>query len=165
MMRLLGICAVFALAISAASLARAEMPAGNMGMPMGGAKPMPANMTDMREGIPLTGEERALVAANMRQMLASVQGVTDALARGDNKAVAEAASKSGTVMMQELPVQIRMKFPPPFAQMGMASHKLFDRIAREAKSAKGPAPMLKLLSESMQNCVACHATYRFAPAK
>jgi len=49
--------------------------------------------------------------------------------------------------------------------MGMASHKLFDRIAREAKTAKGPAPILKLLSESMQNCVACHATYRFAPAK
>ena len=164
-MRLLGVCAVLVLAISALSLARAEMPPASMGMPMGGGKPMPGKVTDMREGIPLTDEEKALVAANMRQMLASVQGVTDALARGDGKAVAEAASKSGLVMMQELPVQIRMKFPPPFAQMGMASHKLFDQIAREARSAKGPAPILRLLSESMQNCVACHATYRFAPAK
>jgi len=154
-MRPYGIYVVFVLAVSITGLARAGMPAGNMGMSMDGGKPMAANVADSREGIPLTEEERALVAANMRQMLASVQGVTDALARGDGKTAAEAASKSGVVMMQELPVQIRMKFPPPFAQMGMASHKLFDRIAREAKTAKGPAPILKLLSESMQQCVAC----------
>ncbi len=164
-MRLSKICAVLVLACSAASPARAGMPAGNRDMPMNGGKPMPVITADSREGIPLTGEERALVAANMRQMLASVQGVADALARGDRKAVTEAAAKSGMVMMQELPVQIRMKFPPAFAQMGMASHKLFDRIAREAGTAKGSAPMLKLLSESMRQCVACHATYRFVPMK
>lgn len=162
-MRSLEICAVLALGLSTASLARAEMPPGSMGMP--GGKPMPVNASDTREPVHLTAEERALLAANMRQMLASVQGVTAALARGDRKAVAEAAAKSGMTMMQELPVQIRMKFPPAFAQMGMASHKLFDRIAREAGTAKGSAPILKILSESMQNCVACHAAYRFAPAK
>jgi hypothetical protein len=32
-------------------------------------------------------------------------------------------------MMQELPSQIRVKFPEPFTQMGMASHKVFDQIA------------------------------------
>ena len=117
-MRSIGIRTVLALAISAASLARAEMTPGNMSMPMSGGKPVPAKASDMREAVPLTEPEKTLVAANMRQMLASVQGITDALARGDRKAVAEAASKSGMVMMQELPVQIRMKFPPPFAQMG-----------------------------------------------
>jgi len=164
-MRFLEIGAVLVFVFSAASLARADMAPGNMGMPMGSGKPIPVSVSDTRESVPLTEQEKALVAANMRQMLTSVQGVTEALAHGDSKAVAEAASKSGMAMMQGLPVQIRMKFPPPFAQMGMASHKLFDQIAREAKTAKGPAPVLRLLSESMHNCVACHATYRFAPAK
>lgn len=58
-----------------------------------------------------------------------------------------------------------MKFPLAFSQMSMASHQVFDRIAREAKTAKGSAPILRLLSESMQSCVACHATYRFAPPR
>jgi hypothetical protein len=65
----------------------------------------------------------------MRQMLASVQGITDGLALGDMQAMVEAASKSGGSMMQELPSQIRVKFPEPFTQMGMASHKVFDQIA------------------------------------
>ncbi len=166
MLRPLGICAVLVLACSAAGMARAEMPSGpGTGMSMPGARPMPEKASDTRQVIPLTEPERAIVAAEMRQMLASVQGVTDGLARGDRQAVARAASRSGMAMMQELPAPIRMKFPPAFAQMGMASHKLFDQIAREARTARGPTPILKLLSESMQNCVACHASYRFAPAK
>lgn len=165
-MRLLKLYAVIALVFPTVSLAQGPMSGGgNMGMPMMGAKPMPENVNDTRQVIPLTEPERALVVADMRQMLASVQGVADGLARGDKQAVAEAASRSGMTMMQELPAPIRMKFPPPFSQMGMASHQLFDRITREAGTAKGPAPILKLLSESMQSCVACHATYRFAPPK
>lgn len=66
-------------------------------------------------------------------------------------------------MMQEVPAQIRMKFPEPFMQMGMALHKVFDRIAPETRSVKNPGPTLKLLSEAMQNCIACHASYRCAP--
>jgi hypothetical protein len=159
--RILPICTVLLLAFSAGNFARA----GNMDMPTSGGKPMPPDAPDMRVVIPLTEAEQALVMANMRQMLGSVEGVTDALARGDSKAVAEAASRSGMAMMQKVPMQIRMKFPPPFAQMGMASHKPFDQIAREAETAKGPAPILELLSESIRNCNACHASYRFAPPK
>jgi hypothetical protein len=77
----------------------------------------------------LTEAEITIVAEEMRQMLASVQGITDGLALGDMKAMVEAASKSGGSMMQELLSQIRVKFPEPFTQMGMASHKVFDQIA------------------------------------
>lgn len=135
------------------------MAGGNMGTPV------PEKVKDSRQIVPLTEEERSIVAAEMRQMLASVQGVTDGLSRGDMQTVIEAASKSGVVMMQELPSQIRMKFPAPFSQMGMASHKAFDRIARETKSIKDPLPVLKQLSVGMQSCIACHAAYRFAPPK
>lgn len=138
-----------------------RMGRGHMDMPMAG-KPMQEKVEDNREIVPLTASETAIVLAQMRQMLASVQGVTDGLARGDTPAVIEAASQSGMAMMQGVPAQIRAKFPPPFRQMGMASHRAFDQIVSEAGSAKGPAPLLKLLSESIQNCVACHASYRFA---
>jgi hypothetical protein len=77
----------------------------------------------------LTEAEITIVAEEMRQMLASVQGITDGLALGDMQAMVEAASKSGGSMMQELPSQSRVKFPEPFTQMGMASHKVFDQIA------------------------------------
>lgn len=140
------------------------MTGGNMGKPMT-SSPMPQNVDDNRQIIPLTEAETAIVAGEMRQMLASVQGIADGLAIGDMKAVVEAASKSGGHMMQELPAQIRMKFPEPFKQMGMATHKVFDQIARETKTIKDPVPVLSELSTAMQNCVACHATYRFAPPR
>jgi len=165
-MRLPYLCAILALLFSTAAFAQDMKPAtgGDTGSPVM-AKPMPAKVDDNRQIVPLTEAERALVAIEMRQMLASVQGVTDGLAKGDMAAVAEAASRSGMVMMQELPAPIRMKFPATFGQMGMASHKAFDQIAMKAKTTKDPAPILKQLSEGMQNCVACHATYRFAQPK
>ncbi len=137
---------------------------GNMDKPMA-AKPMPHKVEDKRQIVSLTEAERAVVAAEMRQMLASVQGVTDALARGDTQAVVHAASRSGMAMMQEVPAPIRMKFPAPFTQLGMASHRVFDRIAQETKGVTDPGPTLKLLSEAMQSCIACHASYRFASPK
>lgn len=165
-MRLSNCCAILTLLFSTAVFAQEQMPmtGGNMGKPMTG-KPMPEKADDNRQIIPLTEAEITIVAGEMRQMLASVQGITDGLAMGDMQAVAEAAAKSGGSMMRELPAQIRMKFPEPFTQMGMATHKVFDQIARETKSIKNPAPILGQLSTAMQNCIACHATYRFAPPR
>jgi hypothetical protein len=165
-MRLSSLCAILTLICSTTTFAQEQMPmtGGNMDKPMTG-KPMPEKVEDNRQIIPLTEAEIATVAQEMRQMLASLQGVTDGLAVGDMKSVVEAASKSGAAMMLELPSQIRMKFPEPFMQMGMATHKVFDQIAQDTKTIQNPAPILKQLSAAMQNCVACHATYRFAPPK
>lgn len=76
-----------------------------------------------------------------------------------------ATSKSGMTTMHDVPSPICMKFPEPFVQMGMASHRAFDQIARDAKTANGSGPILQLLAEASQNHVACHATYRFAPPR
>lgn len=154
-------CAILIVLFSTTTFAQDMRPmaGGNTG------KAMPEKVDDNRQIVPLTEAERVIVAAEMRQMLASIQGITDGLARGDMQAVVGSASKSGMAMMQELPSQIRMKFPAPFSQMGMASHKAFDQIAQETKNIKDPAPVLKHLSAAMQNCLACHAAYRFAPSK
>jgi hypothetical protein len=160
-MRPLLFCAVLALPYAIASFAQDGMPSAGPHM----GKPLPATTTDLRQIVPLTEPERALVAERMRKMLTSVDGVVDGLARGDARAVAEAASRSGTHMMQDLPPQIRKQFPPAFAQMGMAAHKVFDQIAHETKSVKNPAPTLKRLAEAIKSCDACHAAYRFAPPR
>ena len=122
--------------------------------------PMPTKVEDTRQAVQLTEAERTIVVADMRQMLASIQAIADGVANGNMQAVAKAASKSGESMMAELPTQIRMKFPESFAQMGLASHKAFDRIALEAQTGKNQAAVLKQLAAGIQNCVACHATYR-----
>jgi cytochrome c556 len=158
-MRISNFSGVLALLFLLPAFAQDQMPAAS-GSAMD--KPMPENVDDTRQIVPLNAAETAMVAAQMRQMLASVQGIADGLARNDMKAVAEAASSSGPSMMKGLPVQIRKKFPESFAQMGMATHKAFEQIAHEA-SMKDPGPVLEQLSAAMQNCLACHATYRFAP--
>jgi hypothetical protein len=163
-MRLSNLCALFTLLFSTTAFAQDMMPGGSMGKSMTD-KPMPEKVEDTRQVVPLTETEITIVAAEMRQMLASVQGIADGLALGDLKTVTEAASRSGSAMMKELPAQIRMKFPESFTQMGMATHKAFDQIAQETKSIKDPVPVLTQLSTATQSCVACHATYRFAPPK
>jgi cytochrome c556 len=158
--------AVLTLAVSTLGFAQGPMQAAadNKGRSEMG-KPMPENLSDQRQVVPLTEPERVLVAAKMRIMLTSVEGIAEGLAHGDTKAVVEAASRSGTHMMKELPAQIRKKFPPPFARLGMATHRLFDQIAHDTKSVKNPAPTLMRLGEAIQRCNACHAAYRFAPPK
>lgn len=165
-MRLLTFCAALSILFSTATFAQEMMPmaGGNMGKAMA-VKPMPEKVEDNRQIVPLTEPEITIVTEEMRQMLASIQGITDGLAIGEIQAVVEAASKSGSAMMQGLPSQIRMKFPETFTQMGMATHKVFDQIAMETKSIKNPGPVLQQLSTATQNCVACHASYRFVPPK
>jgi hypothetical protein len=164
-MRSLGIYAVLAVTLAMTSPVQAETPTGKMDMPASDSKTMSANAADTREVVMLTQEERAQVLTRMRQMLVNVQEITAALARGDKKAVAQAASGNGAAMMQDMPQALHMKFPPAFPKMGMPMHQHFDQIAKEAGTAKSPAPILKLLSEGMQSCVACHAAYRFDSPK
>lgn len=165
-MPLVKLCSVFILLFSTATFAQDMMPTTSGGMDKHMTpKPMPEKVEDSRVIITLTEAEKAIVMEQMRQMLSSVQGITDGLAQGDSQAVLESASKSGPSMMQDLPSQIRMKFPEPFSQMGMATHMAFDKIVQEAKDIKSPVPILKQLSVAIQNCDACHATYRFALPK
>lgn len=162
-MRLPGFWLSFALMVPAVGFAQQPMPTGNSGsMPMAQMVATPAApASDHRHVIQLTTAQREMLLADMRQMLVSVQGVVDGLARGNMQAVSAAARQSGTTMMQGLPASTRRRFPNAFTQLGMASHRAFDRIAEEARDRKRPAVILGLLSQSLQSCSACHAAYRF----
>ncbi len=111
---------------------------------------------DGRTAIQLPMEARDLVLAEMRTMLASVQGVLDGAARSDTAAIRTAAAASGLVMAAD-PVLERV-LPKAFLQMGMRTHVAFDTLAAHAGS--GPAFAINGLVGITSSCVACHATYR-----
>lgn len=155
------LCVVLAVVASSTGFAQGVTSIGRDAVMPVAAWSGPEGAADIRQIVRLTGAEKALVLDNMRQMLASVERVTDGLARGDKDAVARAASSSGMVMMKSLPSATRKKFPPAFTQLSSASHKAFDQIASEIQTDQDPKPVLKLLSQGLQACVACHSAYRF----
>lgn len=126
---------------------------------MGGEAAKPAPET--RQAIVLTADERAIVLAEMRGFMESVQGVLAAVAANDAKALAEAAGKSGMKVMGHLPMATRAKFPPELMAIGRATHMGFDSLAADASGGAVPADTVARLATISGQCVACHATFRF----
>ena len=52
------------------------------------------------------------------------------------------------------------KLPLEFKQLGLATHRGFDSIADEAERRRSTDHAPKQLGDVMQNCVACHGTWR-----
>ncbi|HFQ14637.1 MAG TPA: hypothetical protein ENK40_07580 [Gammaproteobacteria bacterium] len=121
--------------------------------------------SDGREALLLEPGERDLVLAEMRQFLASVQGITDGLTGKDMQRVAEAARGVGAAAQQAVPASLVGKLPLSFKKLGFDTHRKFDLLALDAEQLEDPEHTLQQLSELMNNCVACHATYRIDSLK
>jgi hypothetical protein len=130
----------------------------NHGM-MGGETAKAAPET--RQAVVLNADERAMVLAEMRGFMESVQGVLSAVAAKDAKALAESAGRSGMKVMGHLPMATRAKFPPALMAMGRATHMGFDSLATDAASGTVPADTVARLATISSGCVACHAAFRF----
>lgn len=115
---------------------------------------------DGRTAIVLESGERALILAEMRAFVESIQQITAGLSREDMQAVAEAARLSGRAAQQQVPVPLMGKLPLTFKQLGLDTHQQFDQLALDAEQLGDPAHSLQQLGRLMQNCVACHAAYR-----
>lgn len=121
--------------------------------------------SDGREALLLEPGERDLVLAEMRQFLVSVQGITDGLTGKDMQRVAEAARGVGAAAQQAVPASLVGKLPLSFKKLGFDTHRKFDLLALDAEQLEDPEHTLQQLSELMNNCVACHATYRIDSLK
>jgi hypothetical protein len=131
----------------------------NHGMMGGGETAKPAPET--RQAVVLNADEQAMVLAEMRGFMESVQGVLSAVAAKDAKALAEAAGKSGMKVMGHLPMATRAKFPPALMAIGRATHMGFDSLAADAAGGTVPADTVARLATISGQCVACHAAFRF----
>jgi len=126
---------------------------------------MPAvQAADARQPILLNEEEQGFVLNEMRQYVVSLQQILTALADDDVITVGQAARTMGMQAMSNAPPTLMGKLPMAFRQLGMPTHKAFDEIADAAESGETTPQILSRLGTVLNNCVACHASYRLAPA-
>ena len=116
--------------------------------------------TDGRQAIVLEPAERDLVLGEMRMFLESVQKITQAATAEDMVAAAKAAREVGLAAQQAVPGSLMGKLPLAFKKLGFDTHSKFDALALDAEQLGDPKHTLQQLTTLMNNCIACHATYR-----
>ena len=115
---------------------------------------------DGRLVILMPGEERDLVLAEMRSFLASVRAVAAAVEQDDAEALAKAARLSGMSAGRDMPGSLVGRLPIEFKRLGFDTHRRFDQMALDAEQMGDMQLSLQQLTQVLDNCVSCHATYR-----
>lgn len=121
--------------------------------------------TDSRQRIVLPAPARNQVLKEMRIMLASLQGIFQALANDALEAVAREARASGMASAVDVDPQVRDKLPDAFLSLGVATHQGFDELAARAEQGATEEDVLRSLAGLTSNCVACHEAYRIDEAR
>jgi hypothetical protein len=119
-------------------------------------------LADGRIAIQLNSSERDLVLAEMRGFVGTLQQITQGIASNEPAQTATAARQAGMAAQGGVPVALMGKLPMAFKKLGLDTHQKFDQLALDAEQMGDTTHTLTQLSELMQNCVSCHATYRIA---
>ena len=117
---------------------------------------------DGRTAVVLAPGERALVLREMREFVAGLQQVDDALGREDMKGVAAASRAVGTAKAHDVPIALFARLPLGFKQLAFGVHRGFDAIAQDAEGGATPRQTLERLATVLQQCVACHERYQLS---
>ena len=120
--------------------------------------------TDGRLAISLTVDERDLVLGEMNAFLAHTQQIIKGIAEDDLAMSARAANQVGRAAQQGMPGTLVGKLPMEFKKLGFDTHARFSQLALDAEQLGDKAHTLEQLSVLMENCVACHQTYKFTLA-
>jgi hypothetical protein len=114
---------------------------------------------DTRISLGFTASEKTVFLSEMRQMLASIQGIMMGMGTEDRALIIKSAKYSGNRMAKATPQSIKDKTPSAFDQLGGPTHMKFEELVVRAE--EDDMDMLaELTGELMQNCVACHATFK-----
>ena len=116
---------------------------------------------DGRQAVMLTKDERNALLLEMRNWLQNSQAILAAASDKDFAALVLAAKASGMAAEADTPGSLFRKIPVEMKALGFGTRKKFDEIAADAEQYKDSARTVGQLSETMKNCIACHATYRF----
>ena len=123
------------------------------------SNPLGAEPADGRMDLRLTPQERAEFLKEMRQMLASIQGILGGIGTADRDRIAEVARLSGNRMARSTPDSVREKLPQSFRDIGGPTHMLFEELAVRAETDEMDS-LARFTAELMNQCVACHAAFR-----
>ena len=116
--------------------------------------------TDGRLAVQLNAGERDFVLTEMRTFLESVQQITQGITENNMEMISKAARMVGNAAQQQAPGPLIAKLPLEFKKLGFDTHSKFTQLALDAEQLGDKQHTLNQLSELMQNCVACHATYK-----
>lgn len=116
---------------------------------------------DGRQAVMLSKDERNALLLEMRNWLQSSQNILAAASVKDFDTVAKSARASGMAAEADTPGSLFRKIPAEMKALGFGTRKKFDEIAADAEQNKDTGQTVAKLSEAMNNCIACHATYRF----
>lgn len=116
---------------------------------------------DGRQAVLLSKDERNALLLEMRVWLQSSQGILAAASEKDFVSVISSAKASGMSAEADTPGSLFRKLPVEMKALGFDTRKKFDDIAADAEKFKDSSLVVTKLSVAMNNCIACHATYRF----
>ncbi|QKE41608.1 MAG: hypothetical protein HO274_09995 [Ferrovum myxofaciens] len=116
--------------------------------------------TDRRTAIVLKASEREFVLSEMRGMLVATQGIMEGANRGDMQAVIKAASAAGMGVAADANPALIAKLPLDFKTLGMSVHQDMDDIAKAAAAGTPTAEILKMESNTLTKCIACHSVWQ-----
>lgn len=114
---------------------------------------------DPRISLGFSQDERVEFLAEMRQMLASIQGIMAGIATEDRELIAKSASQSGNRMARAMPKTATAKLPPEFKSLGGPTHLAFEEIVIRAET-DDMEDIAAIAAQLMDNCLACHDRYR-----
>lgn len=115
---------------------------------------------DPRLSVGMTYENREFVMAEMRSFVESVQQINAGILRNDPKPIIEAGRRSGNGVKECAPEGLVETLPLPFKQLGFSTHDIFDQIADAAEKDFSPQKTQEQLDRLLNNCVACHKSFR-----
>jgi len=119
------------------------------------------NDKDNRTVILLKPADRNVVLAEMRLFLTSVQQITKGVSESDIALVYTAARLSGRAAQGAVPPSLVKSLPQAFKRVALDTHMQFDQLAIDAKDLGDSNYSSTQLAKLMENCISCHATYRF----
>lgn len=119
---------------------------------------------DGRLAVQLSKDERNAVLLEMRTWLQNSQAMLAAVSSQDFATAANIAKSSGMAAEAATPSSLFRKIPLEMKKLGFDTRQKFDEIAVDAEKLKDTQHTIKQISTAMNNCVACHANYRFVEA-
>lgn len=119
---------------------------------------------DGRISVLLTKDERNALLTEMRTWLETTQAILAAASANNFEEVAIVATKSGMGAEASTPGSLFRKLPVDMKALGFDTRKRFDDIAADALKYKDSKRTIVQVTEAMNNCIGCHASYRFPEA-
>ncbi len=114
---------------------------------------------DTRRPVPLQPMMAWHQKQNMMEHLVAIERITDALAREDWNAVAEASAPIGSSPQMQQMCQHMGAGADGFTELALDFHRRADQIGAAARAQDGAA-VLRAMSSTLKACTSCHATYR-----